>query len=567
MTIFLLVLLSLFPVLGHAAFVGPPSTSAGVVEREIQQEFVESHEVSPDKPAPLLDVELPQQQLNLDAKESVYVAEIKIQGNCCLSEKALQELLRCYTGKEITISEIYQACSDIQQAYACKGYFLARAYPPEQDIENGVLTLEVLEGCLGEIIVEGNCYYKQCFIRSYFTRFQNCAINYDKFIEALLLVNEHMDLTVGAVFKKGERYGTADVILKVVDCRPRHLYFNSNNYGSKSTTNQRTGGRLDYGNLFLSGDKFTLAQVVGSPIKELLFTEASYKVPISRRGTDLKLAYLHSEFDVGILNQLELGGRTDIGVIKLTQALKRTRRFNADLYVHGDYKEVRNRALGKTSSFDKLRNVGGGLTFDWVDGWCGRNIGDLHAVVGIPDIIGGSPAVNPLSSRAGAGSKFVIYSLDFTRVQSLFCDTFLILQGYGQYSVYKLPYAEAIYIGGADATRGYKVAAAIGDYGYYGTVELRMPPPFIKCCKVPFSRCQWKDTLQLVFFYDRGQVWFNGGDITAQKSNIPLNGVGAGVRLFGPWNFEFSYDLAFGLTGEKKPSNTVHYFKVNWKAF
>ena len=555
------------PLALHSAFIGPPGGSAGVVEREIKEEYVDVEKIEPEKPVPLLEVEIPEEQLDLDDGETFFISHINIKGNECLSSSLLQKVVCFYESRELSMQEIREICRKIQKEYVCRGYFLARVYPPEQDITDGTLILEVIEGRLGEITVTGNCNYKTSFICSYFRRFQNCAINYDKFIETLLLLNDNMDLTVGAVFKKGKTYGTADVVLQVVDRWPVHLYLNTNNYGSSTTTKQRTGGRLDYGNFLMNGDKFTIAQVMGTPIKNLLFTDVRYQIPLTRRGTNLLATYLHSQFDVGILNPLKLKGRSDIAAGKLTQAWKRTRRLNTDVYIHFDYKQIKNRALGKTSSFDKLRNAGAGLTFDWVDRLCGRNIGDLHLVAGIPDILRGSSAVDSQSSRVGAGAKFWIYYLDYTRVQRLPWDIFLMLQGSGQYSVYKLPLAEQIYIGGAEATRGYPVATVLGDKGYHGSVELRTPIPGLKNCKAPFTSRTWKDILQLVFFYDRGQIWLNGGDTINQKNSVVLNGVGAGFRIYGPWKIEWSFDAALPITHERKTSDVVYYFKVSWQAF
>lgn len=564
---FFLSFLILFPLLLQAVYVGPPGGAAGVVEREIQEEFVGADQIDPTRDVPLLDVEIPQEQLDLGDEGSVYISQVALQGNTAFSSKKLQSVLDPYLGKELTMREIKELCRAIQCYYLRRGFFLARAYPPEQEIDNGKLVIEIIEGRLGEISVVGNKYYKTEFICSYFERLHNKPINYDCFVESLLLLNDFDDLTVGAVFKKGAQYGTADLILQVVDCRPTHLYLNTNNFGSSSTTKQRSGGRLDYGNFLLNGDKIMFTGVVGSPIENLVFTEARYSVPVTKRGTFLEASYLYSDFNVGVQRALKLGGRSNIATGRLKQAWHRTRNASTDVYLHFDYKQIKNRAQGATESFDKLRNLGTGFQFDWLDGLRGRNMGDLHLVAGIPDIIGGSSAVDSQSSRLGAGGKYWIYYADYTRIQPLISDVFLLFQLSGQYSNYKLPLAEQIYLGGAEATRGYPVATVLGDKGYHGSLELRTPIPFLKGYKAPFTCKTWREVLQLVFFYDRGQVWLNGGDTINQKNAVTLNGAGAGFRIYGPWHIEWSFDVGFPLTEERKTSNAVYYFKVSWKAF
>ncbi len=564
---FLLMAFLLAPFTLNAVFVGPPGGAAGVVEREIQEEYVDVQKIDPLRPIPLLEVEIPDEQLNMNDDATVLISHIEISGNACISSAVLKRVIRPFMGKDLSMNDIHQICLTIQKEYLCRGYFLARAYPPEQDITNGFLTIKIIEGSLGEIFVVGNCFYKKPFICSYFSRFQNYAVNYDQFIKTLLLINENMDLTVGAVFKKSPICGKVDLILNVIDKRPVHLYLNTNNYGSSTTTKQRTGGRLDYGNFLMNGDKFSVAQVVGSPIKNLLFTDVRYQIPLTRRGTNLHLAYLHSEFDVGVLRPLKLGGRSDIASGKLKQAIGRKRCLDTDIYLNFDYKQIKNRSSGSPNAYDKMRNAGVGFTFDWTDCLRGRNIGDLHFIAGIPGFLGGSSSVDSRASRSGSGAKFWINYLDYTRVQQLFCDMFLMLQASGQYTNYKLPYAEQMYLGGAEATRGYPVATVLGDKGVRGSLELRTPIPLLKCCKVPFSCICWKDVLQLVFFCDYGKIWLNGGDTINQKNNIDLYSVGAGFRVYGPWKLEWSFDAGFPLAKERKTSNCVYYFKVSFQAF
>jgi hemolysin activation/secretion protein len=189
-------------------------------------------------------------------------------------------------------------CAKIDELYAKNGFFLARAYPPPQEMKEGILTIEVIEGKLGKISIEGNRYYTESFIRSYFASLLGKTLCDKEFMRALLLLNENTDLSAGAVFEKGEEFGTADVILQVYDRRPLHLYYNGNNYGRNLTTNIRAGGRLDWGNLIFQGDTFSVAEVVGFPMNALYFTDVTYTVPLNRIGTSMELAYLYSNFKI-----------------------------------------------------------------------------------------------------------------------------------------------------------------------------------------------------------------------------------------------------------------------------
>jgi hemolysin activation/secretion protein len=148
-----------------------------------------------------------------------------------------------------------------------------------------------------------------------------------------------------------------------------------------------------------------------------------------------------------------------------------------------------------------------------------------------------------------------------------------------QYSFDKLPLPEQIYIGGVDTVRGYQLASGIGDHGFYANLELRVPPPFLRTRKIPWTDTTWGKFLQIVGFIDHGQTFEHGQNILREiglkknkkrKEHVHhdraiLTSAGAGLRLYGPWKFEWSLDVGYPLTGQHRSSDTIAYFRVAWK--
>ncbi len=474
------------------------------------------------------------------------------------------------------MKELKEMCLLIQNKYARKGYFLTRAYLPPQEIRNGVLKIEVIEGRLGEITVIGNRFYSSKFITRYFEKYQDEPINYNKILRTLFLLDENMDLEVGAVFKKGAQFGTADLVLRVSDHRPIHLTIDTNNYGSDHTTHQRTGTRLDYGNLMMYGDQLTLIEVLGSPMSHLNFTDVIYHVPVNTVGTSIDISYLCANFKTDKVDDIRYTGRSHIGGFKLNQAFQRTRQLNTDLFSSFDVKQVQNFGGGERTSFDKLRVLTGGMLIDYIDGWKGRNLFNVSLGWGIPGIFGGSSAVSSDDSRVGGGGQFVKINAGWKRLQQLPYNCFLLFNSAFQFSFNKLPLPEEIYIGGIDTVRGYPLAEGLGDQGFYTTLELHVPPPFIRAYHLPWSKKKtWGEFLQFVGFIDHGQTLAIGSNtlreldvssdtVTFDKRPI-LTSVGPGIRLYGPWKLEWSFDVGFPLTQRHRSSNTITYFRVAWK--
>ncbi|MDN3506697.1 MAG: ShlB/FhaC/HecB family hemolysin secretion/activation protein [Simkaniaceae bacterium] len=540
-----------------------PSTSAGVVERQIESEYDVSR-IPPEKEVPLLEVDIPEKTYSLSDGVKVRICHLELQDNTLLSECEINAIFAPYENQDLSMGQIHTLCLDIQNAYVQKGYILARTYCPEQTIENCTLQIRVLQGVLNRVYAHCNQYYKSCFVENYFAHLECQPIHYAEILKALFLLNENMKLEAGAIFTKGDEVGTVDLIIEVNDQRPINFGINANNYGTDLNTRWRTGARLDYGNLISNGDTLSATQVVGSPINGLLFTNIEYRTPLNYRGAYLYGAYLYSFFKVSELTSLRLKGRTDIGTIRYEQALQRTRYLNTDAFVEFDVKRVENFAQGSTSSLDKLRVLIMGYSADYTDSFRGRTITKPEGHIGIPNFLWGSPSKSGRSSRKGAGGEFVYLALDATRIQGLVYDSFYLLHGHGQYSFYKLPLAEQIYIGGVDTVRGYEPAILLGDSGYYINNEIRTPIPFIADYCVPMLNKNWKDFIHLVGFLDLGQVFLKGGSTFNQESSGFLLGTGVGLRTYGPWGFETALDVSFPLTEKFKTQSPFVYFKVSW---
>jgi hemolysin activation/secretion protein len=110
------------------------------------------------------------------------------------------------------------------------------------------------------------------------------------------------------------------------------------------------------------------------------------------------------------------------------------RRASIDVYASFEYKQIEDSALHHRTLDDRLRVLGLGTDFGFKDGWHGNNFINFTYYRGIPDFLGGSPAVSKHSSRKGAGGKFSILNLDYKRMQQFFTDFFFLINFSGQYS-------------------------------------------------------------------------------------------------------------------------------------
>ncbi len=538
----------------------PPVPSAGVIERELEKEY-ESKPLELEKQIPSIQIDIPEERLKMPEGKKVLIKKISFKGNESVSDKELQRWVKGYVDKELSLDDIYSLCALIDHHYAKKGFFLARAYPPPQAIEDGSLLIEVIEGKLGQIQIVGNKHYSQSFILSYFSSLQGKTLCYDQFLRALMLLNENSDLMAGVVFEKGKEFGYADLIIRVEDKRPMHLYLNGNNYGRDLTTNVRAGGRFDWGNVAAEGDTLSIAEVVGFPVNALYFTDVQYKIPLNSHGLSMQVEYLFSKFKIEELTSLHLRGESNIGTLKFNQALTRTRALSVDVFSYFDYKQIENYVLGHLTSFDKLRVLTVGTLIDHFNPSQGRDYLNIRFAAGIPNLLGGLAPVSDRSSRKGGGGRFFILNADYDRLQRLPKDFYLYVHASGQLSPSKLTLPEQIYIGGSDTVRGFPLAVALGDSGYYFNIDFRIPPPFLADKQVFHFNKKWKEVVQFNAFLDHGGVFLHS------EQNTFLWGSGVGIRVYGPYTLTLSVDVGFALNHRHLTNSAFTYIKLTAQPF
>ena len=86
-------------------------------------------------------------------------------------------------------------------------------------------------------------------------------------------------------------------------------------------------------------------------------------------------------------------------------------------------------------------------------------------------------AVDSSSSCKGGEGRFIKFNADYNRLQQLPKDCFFNFHGFMQLSPNKLTLPEVMYLGGSDTVRGFPLAVALGDSGYYMNFIFRFPPP------------------------------------------------------------------------------------------
>src|SRR5215469_5966944 len=115
----------------------------------------------------------------------------------------------------LTIGQLQQVADTVTKYYHDKGYFLARAVIPAQEIKDGVVNIRVLEGRLEKVETSGNKMYSDKRLEQPFTPLIGKLVTVGRTEDALLTLTKYPGLSAAGVFRPGDDVGTTDIVVNV----------------------------------------------------------------------------------------------------------------------------------------------------------------------------------------------------------------------------------------------------------------------------------------------------------------------------------------------------------------
>ena len=127
------------------------------------------------------------------ATKGVYVENIVVSPSQILTEKEIKDILEDYTQTNVTFTQLKEIVDRINKLYLEKGYVTARAYLPEQTVEKETIRIELLEGKVGDISVEGNRWTRTKYISDRITLRKGELFSIQKLEQNLMTFNRYND--------------------------------------------------------------------------------------------------------------------------------------------------------------------------------------------------------------------------------------------------------------------------------------------------------------------------------------------------------------------------------------
>lgn len=149
---------------------------------------------------------------------TILVTRINVSGSTVFSARELQAITQPLEGKSITFEELRGAADAITQLYVDRGYATSRAVLPEQTIANGVAVIQVVEGSLERIDVEGTQAVNPDDIRQSVQRGVSVPLNQNDLEAQLQLLQADARFTkVEASLNPGTQTGQSILVIRVAE--------------------------------------------------------------------------------------------------------------------------------------------------------------------------------------------------------------------------------------------------------------------------------------------------------------------------------------------------------------
>lgn len=436
--------------------------------------------------------------------QTLLVRQLQFTGKTNLLDPADQtRLASSVEGKQIAFTEL-RALSDAANAVLReRGHLLARVIIPPQDATAGVLTLELREGTLKEIVLEygkGTRIDRGILTGILDSQLDRQSLDQHDLESALLSINDLPGVTARSRLAPGKEADSTDLIVDVEEDPVFSASLHGDNFGSPSTGKVQGHAQVVLSDATGRGE---LTRLGFSYSEGQRYASAALAVPLSASGLSASLSYafLHYRNVDPVGQAAGLKGKAHYGTLGLNYQAARSRDFNlrftaglggkalTDDASAGRLadKRVISGSLGLVSDFtDKL--LGGGIT--QVSGsW---TYGDLD-LSRVP-----SSAFADTLGRRTAGS-FHRLNGELLRLQSLPGPLSLMVRAAGQWASKNLDSSESFSLGGPYGVRGWPVGEARGDAGFTATAELRYDLPLAGKL----------GALQFTGFLDTGKVWLS----------------------------------------------------------
>lgn len=513
-----------------------------------------------------------------DTRGDITVKRFDFQGNTAFSDVELRKAIKKLTNKKISFGELLQAEEIIKDKYTegCISsinnqektlpcYINSGAFiPADQEVtpENAVVKIQVVEGGIENIEIEGLSKLKNNYISSRLQRGISRPLERESLLEQLQILQlDPLIKNISAELAAGSRPAKSILEINIIEADSFNIDLFTDNARSPSVGSFRRGIGVYEGNLFGFGDRLSGEYINTNGSNGV---DLSYSVPINSLNTTVNVRggvtsteVIEEPFDraeiLGDSYNLEFGVR---------QPVYRTPTTEIAVGFNGSRQESNTEAQGQNIQISDGADANGETRISalrFSQEYTRRTLKDVLAGrsqfnVGL-DILDSSINEDPEPD-----SRFFAWRGQGQYVRRLGQDTLIVFRSDLQLASTNLVPLEEFSVGGIQSVRGYRQDAVLTDNGFFSSAEVRLP--IYKASSVD-------GLLAIVPFLDFGVGWNN--DSADNPLDNKLLGLGMGLQWQMGDRLNARLDYGFPLLEAEDSGKTLQedgiYFLLNYSPF
>lgn len=512
-------------------------------------------ELAPMQPAlpegrlsPLLAPEAEAAPRRDDGGLRITVRHFLLSGVTLLPEAELQALLADLQGRELNYAGLREAADRLTRHYRARGYLLAQAWLPAQNLATGEIEIAVLEGRLGDVRVEAKGGYNEADIAAFLdpNTLVGQAVERQLLERRLLLLADIPGFEVKAELAPGARPGLTDLKVEVGGAPAVRGDIGFDNHGNSYTGRYRVSGGLSVVNPGGWGDLVSLRALLSHD--GLAYGRLAYQSALGHDGWRAGAAVSLLRYSLGgSYGNLAAEGEADSHAFSLHYPILRS--VEANLHAGLTYEQTRlYDQVGATGGQNERFKQTLALTFN-ADGMARGGVYQAHAHLTAGDLALRTPAAaaQDAASARSAGA-YARLNLGLNHTRSLPGGYQFHADARGQAASKNLDSSEKFSLGGQTGVRAYPQGEGAGDDAFLVSVELRR---FL-------GRVGDGSPLRGALFADVGHARINHNDWSGSSNTRTLSGVGLsldwGKRATGATRIGIAFKLGGGAVTADKDS-------------
>ena len=470
--------------------------------------------------SPLLFVQTSQ---NLENRDSVTVEQIRVTGYSVVFEKEIKAIVQDYRGKRLSFAQLRNITQAITDFYVSRGYITSGAYLPEQEIVDGTLNIQVIEGRLEDIQIKDLKHLQESYVRSFISATKiRQPLNINQLEDDLKLLKQDTSVeNLNAELVRGTQPHLSVLLLEVEETSPLKSGLSFDNYRSPSIGEFQGTVGMEYSNLIGISDRFSAQYNLTEGFDAY---SLSYVLPFNSQGGSLNLEY--RDGDSKIIEEFEDAGiRAEYDTFSLQYRQPIVYQPEREIALGIGFAKKNSETFilddepfSFTTGTEQNRSETSvlKLTGDWIE----RSQNTVFALNSEINI--GLDLFDATVSKNAPDGIFFSWlgQAQWTRALNRERNLLLVIRSIAYLTPDSLLPLEQFTLGGAGTVRGYRQNQEIGDNAFVGTIEVY----------VPLIGDRFNEhNLNLIPFFDGGTVWNNDNEEAEALASL-------GIGL--DWQFE-----------------------------